>query len=1329
MASKKSAATNKTAKKASKKPTANKAVKKISSKAPTKKIVKKASLKKAAINKAEVKKSVKSASKKPAVKSSTKKVTTKSSATKKKAAETKPSPKVGGISGSTFLFTGTLTGMQRKDAEAIVKANGGTILSGVSDKLNYLVVGEDAGSKLAKAKALKTIKILNEKEFAALVSGGNESGKVNSGEKNLKAVKKQVFKGENPLDVKIAKKSINDYVNFDEYDSIDAKAAAILAGQDSTLYLDGIKYMDVDAALALAQHEGENTLSLNGLLELDEDVARALSTHNGPLYLNCIRSLSPEAIKQLANCQFDISLDGLEELEDATGFVNHNAKLSLGGLKSISDAAADQLSKKKGEVELGYDFNATVTLLTPALVKLLLKCNPDRSLNIDSVENLSVESAMELAKHNESISLNGLKSISTEAARALAKSKFDITLNGLITLEDGSEFINHAARLSIRGIDIISDKLADQLCKKKGLIELNYDFESSIKSLTPSIARLLVKCCQDGPINLDNLEKFTPDSAKELAKHNGSVLLGLKDISNEILGILNKIELQIDNVSSLTAEQFKTVSTYKKGISLNGLQRIDKKEAEELVKVGTKLELIGLESISDDVARILASFKGILHLGCKKLSEKSAQYFGEAKRKAGKSELHLPEIKKPEDIEGKGLDYLLKDDVFVLRYYPELDFDAGRVIKICFALAGGEDYGLGWDPEWFEEVKADVVNGANNEEFATFREIAKCGIFAGSNLSKYFPDYLRRSEEFYFQLAEPKFPFRCDIPVEFIKYADDKIKENRELMLRFLELNQSIVALLEYLPAKLQNDKVFVLKAIEAAPKNFQFASPALRDDEDIINTLISVSDYSIEIEYASDRIKADHEIAKAVLSKSGRCLEYFNDKIKNDNVLVKIAVDNNADAIQYASQELLNNKEFLLTLNAIQLQYIPEKIISDKDFIVRAVENLYQYYLFTGDTLDSKSDELLVKAFIKLKLGKDVCKRLLMISDSIISELPKELKEDLEVAKILLAKDVSNMEYIPIGLQKNKDLKSFFENLEGEKFDKMSDEDLVLIAIYSGYGVVDYKNIKPFAVAVKSKDDAKRLVKKVKEAYAFLSDELKLDRKISELALEDPENAQYLPNGLLNHTEFIENILKKRGDILEYLPGTFKENKHVVMSALKQDVRCFEVIDQSLQKDKEIIDLVISIGKASELSCLEKLPDSIKENRDFAMRLAKKGYVLQNFRSDKEFVTLALSINSDADIGDYWNNDPVIAIMKSGDSLSDEILKKYPNIASMKLLEYIQLNATNGKSNSLLDWTERYMRITSILEELLEDEDNDEDSDNDDEDQYNDDDGESDED
>ncbi len=76
----------------------------------------------------------------------------------------------GNLDGQTFLFTGTLTRLKRSEAEDAVEKYGGKLLSGVSSKLNYLVVGDDAGSKLEKAKKIPAIRILTEDEFIKLLN-------------------------------------------------------------------------------------------------------------------------------------------------------------------------------------------------------------------------------------------------------------------------------------------------------------------------------------------------------------------------------------------------------------------------------------------------------------------------------------------------------------------------------------------------------------------------------------------------------------------------------------------------------------------------------------------------------------------------------------------------------------------------------------------------------------------------------------------------------------------------------------------------------------------------------------------------------------------------------------------------------------------------------------------------------------------------------------------------------------------------------------------------------------------------------------------------------
>jgi DNA ligase (NAD+) len=74
----------------------------------------------------------------------------------------------GGVfSGKKFVITGTLS-TPREDFIRKIQSLGGSVAGSVSPKTDYLLAGEDAGSKLEKARSLK-VQILSEKEFEKLV--------------------------------------------------------------------------------------------------------------------------------------------------------------------------------------------------------------------------------------------------------------------------------------------------------------------------------------------------------------------------------------------------------------------------------------------------------------------------------------------------------------------------------------------------------------------------------------------------------------------------------------------------------------------------------------------------------------------------------------------------------------------------------------------------------------------------------------------------------------------------------------------------------------------------------------------------------------------------------------------------------------------------------------------------------------------------------------------------------------------------------------------------------------------------------------------------------
>jgi DNA ligase (NAD+) len=83
-----------------------------------------------------------------------------------------PAPKAafgGALAGKSFVITGALEGFSREQAAALIETNGGRVAGSVSAKTDYLLAGEAAGSKLAKAEKLG-VAVLNLEQLRAMLA-------------------------------------------------------------------------------------------------------------------------------------------------------------------------------------------------------------------------------------------------------------------------------------------------------------------------------------------------------------------------------------------------------------------------------------------------------------------------------------------------------------------------------------------------------------------------------------------------------------------------------------------------------------------------------------------------------------------------------------------------------------------------------------------------------------------------------------------------------------------------------------------------------------------------------------------------------------------------------------------------------------------------------------------------------------------------------------------------------------------------------------------------------------------------------------------------------
>ena len=79
------------------------------------------------------------------------------------------------FAGLSFVITGTLPSYSREDAKQLIESNGGTVAGSVSKQTRYLLAGEDAGSKLSKAKELG-IPVISEQQLLAMLASPRKKG-------------------------------------------------------------------------------------------------------------------------------------------------------------------------------------------------------------------------------------------------------------------------------------------------------------------------------------------------------------------------------------------------------------------------------------------------------------------------------------------------------------------------------------------------------------------------------------------------------------------------------------------------------------------------------------------------------------------------------------------------------------------------------------------------------------------------------------------------------------------------------------------------------------------------------------------------------------------------------------------------------------------------------------------------------------------------------------------------------------------------------------------------------------------------------------------------
>ena len=243
-------------------------------------------------------------------------------------------------------------------------------------------------------------------------------------------------------------------------------------------------------------------LGLDGVTELHEEPARELIKLDGVLRFKCLDEFSDEVAEILSNHKHGINFElpvhegGLKTLSDqaAESFSKHQGQLKFRALNEISEKGAEYLSKHPNLVinEFGDQQEIADSIvskrgpLTKEIVERFIE--DDQSVRLDGYLTINEDAVDALCSYKNRIDLDGLTEISDESMEKLSNHKSSLSLCGLTQLTDAQaeslskygQGVSHLCILSLMGLKNLSDNAAQFLAKAKGRVDVADELEEKV---------------------------------------------------------------------------------------------------------------------------------------------------------------------------------------------------------------------------------------------------------------------------------------------------------------------------------------------------------------------------------------------------------------------------------------------------------------------------------------------------------------------------------------------------------------------------------------------------------------------------------------------------------------------------------------------------------------------------------------------------------------------------------------------------------------------------------------------------------------------------------
>ena len=391
-----------------------------------------------------------------------------------------------------------------------------------------------------------------------------------------------------------------------------------------------------EAAAVLARYKGD--IRFDALTTLVPEAAAALATREGALDLLRLTSLSPAVAKALSAAKGPLNLSSVKELpaEAAEALSAHTGQLSL-GVTELSDDAAAALAKHTGEIQVSSLKSLTSLALATRLGQQEYVSLGAARLTPEIARALCPPGNREKFKNHVQFN-SGLTELPADVAAAIMAGRSHPSLNSLESISDeaAATWAGPFANIRLFGLKTLTPAAGASLAMGGGI----FDIRNFGPEVSDETAAAIAKQMAAGPhrmIDFNGLKKLTypPLAVALLSRYHGGP------------------HSSLNGVAEITDDVARVLADYKG--NLNGLPGLTSLNSVPLAaKYASQpgdLKFAKLTTVPDDVAKALASHKGKLDLsGVQSLSAEAAKAFA-----THEGELKLDGLKEISDEAAKAL--------------------------------------------------------------------------------------------------------------------------------------------------------------------------------------------------------------------------------------------------------------------------------------------------------------------------------------------------------------------------------------------------------------------------------------------------------------------------------------------------------------------------------------------------------------------------------------------------------------------------------------------------------------------------------------------------